>query len=180
MLFTASLWDNIEKESKGRFKYESKLDHVTRDYRYKKIGDLPLVMVIGFSDEDIQYRVFERKTWLVATIVLFIVFTLIIVLILLKVIKNNQILEIEILERKRVESELEESLAQVRVLEGIFPICSYCKKIRNDTGYWEQVDTYISRHSEALFSHSVCPDCIRKNYPPNVAEDVIKKLGEKK
>jgi phosphoserine phosphatase RsbU/P len=56
--------------------------------------------------------------------------------------------------------ELEEALARVKYLQGLLPICSYCKKIRNDKNYWQQVDTYISEHSEARFSHGVCPDCL--------------------
>ena len=49
--------------------------------------------------------------------------------------------------------------SEVRELRGFLPICSYCKKIRNDKNYWEQIESYISGHSEALFSHSICPEC---------------------
>ncbi|MCD4829336.1 MAG: response regulator [Candidatus Cloacimonetes bacterium] len=53
----------------------------------------------------------------------------------------------------------------IKTLQGILPICSFCKKIRNDDGYWSQVEEYVSSHSEAAFSHSVCPDCMDKHYP---------------
>ncbi len=56
-------------------------------------------------------------------------------------------------------TELEGALAQVRQLGGLLPICSYCKKIRNDHNYWEQVESYITDHSSAQFSHSICPGC---------------------
>ena len=56
-------------------------------------------------------------------------------------------------------SELEEALLHVKVLQGILPICSYCKQIRDDNNYWQSVDSYISGHSEAKFSHSICPHC---------------------
>ena len=56
-------------------------------------------------------------------------------------------------------SELEDALTQVRRLQGLLPICSYCKKIRDDRDYWQEVESYIAQHSEARFSHSVCPDC---------------------
>lgn len=56
-------------------------------------------------------------------------------------------------------SELEEALSQVKQLQGMLPICSYCKKIRNDENYWEGVETYISDHSHVEFSHGICPDC---------------------
>jgi GAF domain-containing protein len=53
----------------------------------------------------------------------------------------------------------EQALAEVKALRGLLPICSYCKKVRNDGNYWEQIETYVSQHSEAQFSHSICPDC---------------------
>ena len=55
--------------------------------------------------------------------------------------------------------DLEASLAQVKHLQGLLPICSYCKKIRNDKNYWEQVEGYISKHSQVQFSHGICPAC---------------------
>ena len=63
--------------------------------------------------------------------------------------------------RKR-EVELEQALTEIKTLAGILPICSYCKQIRNDEGYWQQVEEYISEHSEAMFSHGLCPDCYKK------------------
>ncbi len=53
----------------------------------------------------------------------------------------------------------------LKILGGLLPICSHCKKIRDDKGYWSQVENYISRHSRALFSHGICPDCVKKYYP---------------
>ena len=55
--------------------------------------------------------------------------------------------------------ELEDTLSQVRRLQGLLPICSYCKKIRDDREYWQEVEEYITNHSEVRFSHSICPDC---------------------
>jgi hypothetical protein len=61
--------------------------------------------------------------------------------------------------------ELEAALAEVKVLRGIIPICSFCKKVRNDDGYYEAVEAYIGRHSEADFSHTFCPECFEEHYP---------------
>lgn len=72
-------------------------------------------------------------------------------------------LTMEALERKNLELEL--SLSEVKILRGILPICASCKKIRDDRGYWNQVEHYIKEHTEAQFSHSLCPDCARKLYP---------------
>ena len=60
---------------------------------------------------------------------------------------------------------LQKALAEVRTLRGILPICSFCKKIRDDDGYWNQVEVYVKNRSDADFSHSVCPDCMKKHYP---------------
>ena len=68
-------------------------------------------------------------------------------------------------EREKLISELQNALAKVKLLSGFLPICASCKKIRNDKGYWEHVEAYIHDHSEAQFSHSVCPDCVKKLYP---------------
>ena len=65
----------------------------------------------------------------------------------------------------RMEKERKKLLDEIKVLQGIIPICSYCKKIRDDKGYWEDVAGYISKHSEAEFSHGICPECIEINFP---------------
>jgi DNA-binding response OmpR family regulator len=59
-------------------------------------------------------------------------------------------------------TQLEEALARVKQLQGLLPICSYCKKIRNDKNYWQQVEGFIRDHSEAQFTHGICPDCYEK------------------
>jgi hypothetical protein len=86
--------------------------------------------------------------------------------------KTNENLTREVVERKRAEQErervvveLQQALAQVKKLSGFLPICASCKKIRDDKGYWRQIEQYITEHSEALFSHSLCPECAKKLYP---------------
>jgi PAS domain S-box-containing protein len=77
-------------------------------------------------------------------------------------------------ERDLLIHDLEEALANVKSLSGLLPICANCKKIRDDQGYWSQVESYIETHSEATFTHGICPDCIKKLYP-----DLVKKgLGD--
>ncbi len=66
--------------------------------------------------------------------------------------------------------ELEEALARVKRLQGLLPICTYCKKIRNDRNYWQQVESYIGEHTEAEFSHGICPDCYEKYAKPEIAK----------
>jgi len=67
--------------------------------------------------------------------------------------------------REQLISELREALAHVKKLSGLLPICSYCKKIRDDKGYWNQIESYIHEHSEAEFSHSICQECAKEHYP---------------
>lgn len=68
-------------------------------------------------------------------------------------------------ERERLIGELQDALARVKMLSGLLPICSSCKKVRDDKGYWNQIEAYIREHSEAEFSHSICPECAKKIYP---------------
>ena len=62
-------------------------------------------------------------------------------------------------------TELRNTQEQLTTLKGLIPICSSCKKIKNDEGLWQQLEEYISNHSEAQFSHGLCPDCVRTLYP---------------
>lgn len=72
-------------------------------------------------------------------------------------------------ERDKLINELKEALANIKILKTFLPICAYCKKIRDDKGYWEGVETYISKHTDTVFSHGACPEC---------AEKVIKEIEE--
>lgn len=66
---------------------------------------------------------------------------------------------------KEAHDKLLEALKEIKALSGLLPICTSCKKIRDDKGYWNQIEGYIQRHSEAQFSHGICPDCAKKLYP---------------
>jgi DNA-binding response OmpR family regulator len=73
--------------------------------------------------------------------------------------------------------QLEEALSRVKQLQGLLPICSYCKKIRNDRNYWQQVEGYISERSEAQFSHGICPECYAQYVQPEL--DRLQSITEK-
>ena len=68
-------------------------------------------------------------------------------------------------DREHLIAELQEALAKIKSLSGLLPICAACKRIRDDKGYWEQIERYVEAHSEAEFSHGLCPECARKLYP---------------
>jgi len=89
-----------------------------------------------------------------------------------ELMETTQQLTVEIGERQKAEEELttlvhelQYALAKVKILSGLLPICASCKKIRDDSGYWTQVEVYVREHSDADFTHSICPDCARKLYP---------------
>jgi DNA-binding response OmpR family regulator len=80
------------------------------------------------------------------------------------------------IERYKLMVELEDSLREIKTLQGFLPICASCKKIRDDKGYWNQIEAYISEHSDAKFTHGICPECAKKLYP----EYYDNVLGKKK
>jgi len=87
-----------------------------------------------------------------------------------------------IIESQRAElslkvTELQKAIDEIKVLRGIIPICVHCKKIRDDAGYWESVEQYIQEHSEAGFSHGICPDCLKKHFP-DIADEILASQAE--
>jgi PAS domain S-box-containing protein len=76
-------------------------------------------------------------------------------------------------EREHLISELQKALSNVKKMSGLLPICASCKKIRDDRGYWNQVEKYVSDHSEAQFSHGICPECTKMLYP-DIYENIFK------
>ncbi|MCD4847204.1 MAG: tetratricopeptide repeat protein [Candidatus Aegiribacteria sp.] len=85
--------------------------------------------------------------------------------------RETEINRLRNIELARTNEDLKSALGEVKHLSGLLPICSSCKKIRDDNGYWEQIESYISDHSEALFSHGLCPECMKKLYPELVANN---------
>ena len=73
------------------------------------------------------------------------------------------------------QDELKDALSNIKVLKGLLPICATCKKIRDDKGYWNQLESFIDKHSEAQFSHGMCPDCAKEHFP-----DYYKRIQYKK
>ncbi|AEJ18461.1 response regulator [Gracilinema caldarium] len=90
---------------------------------------------------------------------------------ILQRVRTHVNLRLAMEEQKRLNRELQEALDRVKKLEGIIPICSSCKKIRSDEGYWTQVEQYISEHTGVMFSHSLCPDCASKLFPKDVLDE---------
>jgi len=125
----------------------------------ERFGRLPIIVFTGLSDEQLGTQAVHEGAQDY----------------LIKGQTNGSLLVKAIryaIERKQLEnekenliSELQESLAKVKLLSGLLPICASCKKIRDDKGYWNQVETYLLEHSQAKFTHGICPECGKKLYP---------------
>jgi len=85
-------------------------------------------------------------------------------------IRKHSELKRLMLEKEKMIVELHEANEKIKILKGFLPICSHCKKIRNDEGYWQQLEKYISEHSEAQFSHGICPICAKEHYSELLSE----------
>ena len=73
-------------------------------------------------------------------------------------------------EKEALISELQEALSKIKTLSGLLPICAWCKKIHDDKGYWKKVETYVEEHSDASFTHGICPECLKKVSPDTYEE----------
>ncbi|MDA8433978.1 MAG: hypothetical protein M0Z60_13615 [Nitrospiraceae bacterium] len=76
--------------------------------------------------------------------------------------------------RSKIIAELKKALNEIKTLSGLLPMCAWCKKVRDDSGYWKQVEQYIAEHTEAEFTHGICPDCLKK-MEPELYEKIIGK-----
>lgn len=81
-----------------------------------------------------------------------------------------------IVEKEKLIAKLEKALSEVKMLSGMLPICSSCKRIRDDNGYWKQIESYIKEHSDAEFTHGMCPECARKLYPDIFSDDSLRNV----
>lgn len=95
----------------------------------------------------------------------YIIFSIIICMLLILIVVFSFKIDKAARERENIILELQDALAEVITLRGIIPICSSCKKVRDDKGYWNQIESYIRDHSEADFSHGICPECAKELYP---------------
>ena len=124
----------------------------TFDAVHAKAAHIPIIVLTGHDDDDIAVEAVQKgaQDYLVKGLV------------------SSPLLGRAIryaIERKKLLIQLEHSRGEIRQLRGFLPICMNCKKIRDDTGYWTQLEVYISSHSEAEFSHGFCPECAQKLYP---------------
>ena len=158
-----------EKRDSALYERFSNNDKIKKIYSLRKISNQNLYVIVGLGKQ--QYLAqWMIEAFLFIAVDLFLilfsfVFTWQIRLTWNKLQEANNSLNKKSIELVELVKNLKAALENVKTLSGLLPICSNCKKIRNDGGYWEQIEGYIRDHSEAEFSHSICPDCIKKLYP---------------
>lgn len=118
-----------------------------------------LEKIVAWSHKYEKYEIDEMLSISIVLVVLLLYFS---IKRLSELNKSQNLLKIQ-------NKKLQKAMDEIKQLKGILPLCSFCKKIRNDSGYWEQVDRYIMSYSSAEISHSICPDCLQKHYPDEYA-----------
>lgn len=129
------------------------------------LRDIPIIMVTAKSDASNLQAAFSAGAGDYITKPVNSVELLARVTSALTLKKEMDIRKARELELRRSNDELQKALREVKVLRGLIPICASCKKIRNDGGFWQQLEEYLGEHSEAEFSHGLCQPCIKKLYP---------------
>lgn len=138
------------------------IDSCRRIKAIDRLRDIPVIMVTAMADADFLVSAFDAGAmdYITKPVRKVDLLTRVGSALKLKAEIDRRKAQEEAL--RKTNAELRQALQEVKVLRGFIPICMSCKKIRDDGGYWQQIESYIQKHSEALFSHGVCPDCYRK------------------
>ena len=139
----------------GTFHVRTPFDGIRRTLVTRRVSGQPFYVLVAVADRD--YLGGWRRE--VAQEVFELVLILGITLVGFRFIRRAW------LRQQTIQADLERALAEVKTLGGLLPICSHCKKIRDDGGYWNQLEAYLSEHTEAEFTHGICPDCAREYFP---------------
>jgi hypothetical protein len=147
----------------------SPFDGVERVVSYRRVNSYPLHLIVALSLNDYlaEWRGNSTRAWALAA--LFVLLSVVSSVLMVRYWRK----ETEARIQKQVEEsqqqligELRTALAEVKTLSGLLPICSHCKMIRDDRGYWNRIESYIRERSDAEFTHGICPDCAERYFPP--------------
>ena len=145
----------LARRVSGTWLATSALDQVERAFAYRRVADLPLYVVVGLASRDFLVG-WWREVWSTAAwIIAFAGVTSLSAAGFHGAWRRQ---------REAIETQAQ-LLAEVKTLGGMLPICSHCKKIRDDSGYWNQLEAFIHEHTDASFTHGICPDCARTFFP---------------
>lgn len=139
----------------GVYQTRTPFDQVQRSFAVRRVSGLPFYLVVGLADED-YLKGWRREVLLACVeVALFICLTLVATWSIHRAWSRQQ----------AVHADLERLFAEVKTLGGMLPICGHCKKVRDDKGYWNQIETYLNEHTNAEFTHGICPDCAKEVFP---------------
>lgn len=165
-------------QTEGTFFTPTSWDNTAKIVSYRKIGRFPLYLNVGIATEDYLSNLWRDNLFVTALSLFYFIATLVLSWALFAMYKRDKINEIEMhklnldLEDRVTERtdklqsknlELLSIIERIKKLEGIISICMYCKKIRDDNDSWQQLEKYITQHSEAQFSHGICPKCFEEH-----------------
>ncbi len=139
---------------------------------HEHVSAIPVIVLTGIDDKELAIRIVREgaQDYLVKSMVDYTM--------LARSIRYSIERKQTLMEKDKLIAQLREALADVKTLSGLLPICASCKHIRDDKGYWHQVEFYIQQHSSAVFTHGLCPKCAQKLYPKAAASDEISKQDE--
>ncbi|MBU4286290.1 MAG: response regulator [Kiritimatiellae bacterium] len=141
--------------------------HNTFAMLHEHVSTIPVIVLTGMDDKEMAIRIVQEgaQDYLVKSLVDYTM--------LARSIGYSIERKRTLLEKDLLIGQLRETLADVKTLSGLLPICASCKHIRDDKGYWHQVESYIQQHSTAVFTHGLCPKCSQKIYPKAAAGNDI-------
>ncbi|HEX9009565.1 MAG TPA: hypothetical protein VF804_04300 [Holophagaceae bacterium] len=142
-------------QASGIYRARTPFDHVQRTFAIRRITGQPFYILVGLADRDVLAEWRRDVAQEVLEVALFTCLTL----------AASWLLHRAWVRQQAAQARLEALLAEVKTLGGMLPICSHCKKIRDDKGYWNQLEAYLNEHTDAEFTHGICPDCAREAFP---------------
>ncbi len=139
----------------GVYQARTPFDQVQRSFSIRRVSGLPFYLVVGLADQD-YLKGWRREVFQACVeVALFICLTLVASWLIHRAWSRQQ----------AAHTDLERLFAEVKTLGGMLPICGHCKKVRDDKGYWNQIEAYLNEHTDAEFTHGICPDCALEVFP---------------
>ena len=142
-------------KSVGTYRALTPFDHVQRSFAIRRVSGQPFYLVVGLADQDYLQGWWREAILEFLEVILFICLTLVASWLIYRAWFRQQ----------AAHENLERLLAEVKTLGGMLPICSHCKKVRDDKGYWNQIEAYLNEHTNAEFTPGICPECAKEVFP---------------
>jgi tetratricopeptide (TPR) repeat protein len=168
-----ALYQEYKKLSDAHFHGQNQLLVTELEERFESARKQRDIELLSAENELARATIYRQRLLVIVSVIIIALTALIGVLIYngRRVIKRANLKLIE------TNTNLEQALAEVRTLQGMLPICASCKKVRDDEGYWNQIEQYISTYSDATFTHTYCPECVRELFP-DVADEVLGSISQ--